>query len=58
MIGRVLILHLCLSIHQIEDDLLITVAEGEISYTIDVVEDEYGDDELSYSSQSIGVTCV
>jgi hypothetical protein len=58
MIYRVLNLHLCLSIHQIEDDLLITVAEGSLSYGFSVGEDENGDDELSYSFQSISVTCV
>jgi hypothetical protein len=55
---RALFTRVCLSHHQVEDNLLVTVAEGEISVDIDVGEDDNGVDVLSYSSQSISVTCV
>jgi hypothetical protein len=55
---RALFTRVCLSHYQIEDNLLVTVAEGEISVDIEVGEDDNGEDVLNYSSQSISVTCV
>jgi hypothetical protein len=43
---------------QIEDDLLITIAEGELEIEIEVGEDDDGKDVLNYDDSDIAVTCV
>jgi hypothetical protein len=43
---------------QIEDDLLITIAEGELEIEIEVGEDADGNDVLNYDDSDISVTCV